>query len=447
TDIEVHVEDRGETVLAGTAHFTRNRRRVTTTFTYAPGYLARPGAASIDPNLQLVSGSQYEARLLGAFADSAPDRWGRNLITKRERELAREGRRAARSLDDVDFLLGVSDTTRQGALRFRAPGTEGFVGAHAIVPRTISLPALLRASEEAAADVEGTTALKTLLDAGTASLGGARPKAAILLDDGALGLAKFPHPEDDRDVMAWEATALDLAAAAGIRTPAHRLVQVGGRNVLLLRRFDRTAAGGRLGYLSGMTMLGAADGEDHDYTDLAARLAEVSASVRQDRRELFDRVALSVAIGNTDDHLRNHGFLVDKGGWRLSPVFDVNPNPDPSAIRRTSIAGATVAVDEVDGLLALASDCDLTAAEARDRLARIVAVAGEWRDAAARNRLGDREQTRMADAIELRLDGLRRAVAALPAAVVGSDGATGPDAPGDGGPQTRDRRGRFGSRK
>ncbi len=368
----------------------------------------------MDPQLQLVSGSQYRPHLLGSFADAAPDRWGRNLVTKRERELAREQHRRPRNLDDVDFLLGVSDTTRQGALRFRLPGTAEFLGAHTTIPRTIALPALLRASDEADADVEGTAALKTLLDAGTGSLGGARPKAAVLLEDGALGLAKFPHAGDDWDVMAWEATALDMAAAVGIATPEHRLVPVGDRNVLLLRRFDRSTTGDRIGYISAMTVLGAVDGDQADYADLAIQLADVSASLRSDRRDLFARVALSVAIGNTDDHLRNHGFLMARGGWRFSPVFDINPNPDPGATRRTSIAGAVSVDDEVEGLLALADECGLTAIDARERFAATAAAVGGWRTVARRYKIPEREQAMMAESIEPRLDALRREAAIVP---------------------------------
>lgn len=440
TDIEVHVDHRGKTVFAGTAHFTRHRARVTTTFTYTSTYLALPGALSLEPQLQLVSGAQYQPRMLGAFGDTAPDRWGRNLIAKKERELAREQHRTPRNLDEVDYLLEVSDSTRQGALRFRPPGTQQFVGAYTEVPRMVSLPALLRASESVTTSTPSLSAIKTLLDAGTGSLGGARPKASVQLEDGSLGLAKFPHAEDDWDVMTWEATALDLAAAAGIRTPTHRLVTVEGRNVLLLRRFDRIADGERIGYISGMTALGAVDGDDRDYADLAAALTEISGTLQQDRRELFDRAALNVAIGNTDDHLRNHGFLTTDGGWRLSPAFDINPNPEPGASRQTSIAGATLPDDEPEGLLALADACNLNAEDAKARLARVVEAVTGWRDAAQRNRITAREQDFMAESIEGRLDGLRRVIGkTVPKTPAGPR-------PGKSGAQARDPRGRFGSR-
>jgi serine/threonine-protein kinase HipA len=234
TSVEVHVDGSSGPVRAGTAFFTRNRGRVTTTFDYDPGYLRTADAPSVDPAFPLTRGAQYVAKLPGSFGDGAPDRWGRNLIAKRERAIAREERRRARDLDDVDYLLGVSDDTRQGALRFRHADGSAFLGPHTDVPRLLELPRLLRAADEAASDDDGAAAVKVLLDAGTGSLGGARPKAAVRLDDGALGLAKFPHASDEWDVMAWEATALDIAGRAGLEVPDHRLTKVGPRHVLLL---------------------------------------------------------------------------------------------------------------------------------------------------------------------------------------------------------------------
>lgn len=406
TDIEVHVDVEGATLHAGIAHFTRNRGRVTTAFTYAPSYLATSGAPAIDPELPLVSGTQYVARLPGAFSDGAPDRWGRNLIDKRERSQARDASRRARSLDDVDYLLGVSDETRQGALRYRLPGADGFAGPDGSVPKLIDLPQLLRASDSVVDDESAPRAVKALLDAGTGSLGGARPKAAVRWDDGRLGIAKFPHASDQWDVMAWEALSLQIAEDAGLPVPVRRLVQVGDRNVLLLVRFDRTE-GNRIGYISAMTALETTDGDAADYVDLADRLTDLSARIRADRAGLFARVALNVAIGNTDDHLRNLGFLADRALWRLSPVFDVNPNPDLAARRQTAIGGAVDVDDEVDGLRELARACGLDRTAAGTAIARVVESAERWRSAAAAIRIPEREIQRMAEALDHRVDALR----------------------------------------
>ena len=402
TSVEVLVDEAGRTRPVGQAHFTRTRGQISTTFLYDPDYLADDGMV-IDPALPLVSGSQHQSGLVRAFADSAPDRWGRNLVDKAERTRAREQDRAPRRLDDLDFLLGVSDDTRQGALRFRFPGHDEFLGRPSSVPRLVSLPELLHASDELASDDDPSAAVKQLLDTGTTGLGGARPKASVRLEDGSLAIAKFPHGSDQWDVMAWEATALDLLEAVGIRAPQRRLTRVGGRSVLILRRFDRNSADDRVGYISAMTATGSTDGEHRDYADVAEAMRDLSLSPRADHHELFDRVVASVALGNTDDHLRNHGFLADRGWWVLSPVFDVNPNPDPWRPRSTSIMGADAQPDEIDGLLALAEDCSLTVEQARERMQRIASSLSGWRDQARKNRISEREITMMAESIEPRL--------------------------------------------
>lgn len=411
TDIVVHVSQRGESIIAGTAHFTRERKGVTTTFAYDAAYLGGRDNLPIDPGLQLYSGNQYIQRLPGAFGDSAPDRWGRNLLARRERQLAAEEGRRARSLDEVDYLLGVNDETRQGALRYSQPGSEEMLSPRTDVPRLVELPELLRASDEVTTgDGEDAAAYKTLLAAGTASLGGARPKAAVQLSDDTLGIAKFPHSGDQRDVMAWECIALDVAERAGIGTPSRRLVKVGERHVLLLSRFDRSgpiAEAQRIGYMSAMTMLEETDGASGDYVEISERLADTSASLRKDRRELFDRVVLSVALHNTDDHLRNHGFLAVPGGWRLSPVFDVNPNPDLAENRSTSIAGATGTDEEAEGLAELASAMGISDDEAKVRTAKVLSAVDDWRELAERYGVREAEQKILGAAIDDRVAYLR----------------------------------------
>lgn len=415
TTVEVLVGEGDDASLVGQAHVTRTRGQISTTFLYDPGYLAG-GGMSIDPALPLVSGSQHQAGLVRAFADSAPDRWGRNLIEKAERGCARTEGRAPRRLDDLDFLLGVSDDTRQGALRFRLPGEDAFLGKPSSVPQLVSLPELLRAADEVVSDEDPARAIKQLLDTGTTGLGGARPKASVRLEDGSLAIAKFPHGSDEWDVMTWEATTLDLMEAAEIRTPRRRLTRVGGRSVLILRRFDRTEAGGRIGYISAMTALGSTDGEHRDYANVAEAIRDLSLSPRADHHELFDRVVASIALGNTDDHLRNHGFLADHGSWTLSPVFDVNPSPDPWRTRSTSIMGADAQPDEAEALLAFAEECSLTATQARERMSNVAAVMMGWRDAARRNGVRAQEITMMAESIQPRLE------AVLVAATAGGSG-------------------------
>jgi serine/threonine-protein kinase HipA len=388
--LQVHLELDGATAFVGYAQFHRGRGALTsTTFQYDPSYLALATAYAIDPAFPLVSGTQHVPGLPGAFADSAPDRWGRNLITKRERASARQQARRPQELDDVHFLVGVSDVTRQGALRFRPDDLSPFLDSGHTVPRLVRLPELLHASDAAARDSDDLGAVKALLDAGTGSLGGARPKAAVLGDDGRQMIAKFPHLEDAWDVMGWEATALDLASAAGVTVPAHRLARIEGRHLLLLERFDRVrdpaeSAHGRVGYISAMTLLEHRDGESADYVDIAESMQEVSAGPKEDARQLFHRVAVSVGLNNTDDHLRNHGFLRGRAGWTLSPAFDINPNPDPDT-RQTSIAGADGFSDEAEGLLELARACRLDSDHARDVLTRVAQALSGWREVASRN--------------------------------------------------------------
>lgn len=409
TTVEVFIDQAGSTRLAGQAHFTRTRGAISTTFLYDATYLSSDGT-SIDPALPLASGAQHQSGLIRAFADSAPDRWGRNLIEKAERVRARTEGRAPRRPDELDFLLGVSDDTRQGALRYRFPGGE-FLGRAAQVPRLISLPELLRASDELVSDDDPRRAVKQLLDTGTTGLGGARPKASVRLDDGSLAIAKFPHASDQWDVMAWEATALDLMESAGIRVPQRRLTRVGDRHVLILRRFDRTASGHRIGYISALTALESADGEHRDYAEIAEAIRDLSLSPKNDHRELFDRVVASVALGNTDDHLRNHGFLAERDSWTLSPAFDVNPNPDPWQTRSTSILGADAISDEAEALLALAEDCGHSPSSARERMKQMSGVLAGWRDAARKNRIPEHQITLMAESIELRLETVQAAAA------------------------------------
>lgn len=411
--LEVHVEIDGATVLAGRAQFHRGRGSLTsTTFQYESDYLALPRSYALDPQLDLFVGTQQTSGLPGAFADTAPDRWGRSLIVKRERTLARNESRTRRALDDVDFLIGVADTTRQGALRFRRPGAAAFLDPDDDVPRLLQLPALLRAAEAVAGDEDDFESVKLLLDAGTGSLGGARPKASVRDENGDLLIAKFPHPGDQWDVMLWEGTALDLASSAGVRVPEHRLSRVDGRRLLLLRRFDRRSTRGgrsdRVGYLSALALLERRDGDGGDYVDLAERIPETSIRASDDARQLFRRAAVNVGVNNTDDHLRNHGFVREGPGWTLSPAFDINPDPEPGR-RQTSIAGADNSADQAEGLVVLAEQCRLAPDEFRAELLAVSGALSGWQDAARSNGAGPREIKRFQESFDTGLRTLQAA--------------------------------------
>lgn len=408
-ELAVHVDIDAVPVRAGVAYFTHGRQRVTTSFVYEPSYLADPRSVDLEPGLPRQSGQQYTEGLPGCFQDSAPDRWGRNLIDKQRRARQRDVNRRLPAATAVDYLIGVSDLTRQGDLRYTATDAGPFLAPAHTVPKLVSLPRLLAAADEVTSETGNLAAVKELLAAGSGSLGGARPKASVRGDDGRLLIAKFPHREDAWNVMAWEKTALDLAEAAGIRVPRCRLTGVGHRAVLMLDRFDRGPGDRRVGYVSAMTMLAARDGDERDYLEIAETLPEHGAGVQADLAELFRRVVFSVAVHNTDDHLRNHGFLRAPGGWRLSPMFDVNPDPDPGKSRATSIAGAVTAEDEPEALLHLAGECRLGESEALAVISQVHDVVQHWRGAAGRNGIEIGEQAKFVEV----LDGQLATLAAL----------------------------------
>lgn len=408
--LDIYDASSGEDCLVGTARFSLRRGAVSTTFSYDEGWLANGRTAfALDPALPLGVGPRHVAGIPGAFRDSAPDRWGRTLIERDRREEAPQSGLPLRQLDDVDFLVGVFDQTREGSLRFREPEGE-FLAASAAIPPLVQLPKLLHASHEVARHEAGRAEIKELLAAGSGSLGGARPKASVC-DGERLLLAKFSHEDDAWDVMAWEKTMLDLARDAGIPVPSSHLVRIGRERVLLLERFDREGSlleGRRIPYMSAMTALEGTDGEQRDYAELAEAVAQLSKEPPAELEALFRRVAFSVAVGNTDDHLRNWGFLRRDGSWSLSPLFDVNPNAYGNAQRVTTIVGEP-REHEMRGLRDLTAYCGLTPDAAGRIVGAVVAAVGRWRSAACRNGCSEREQALFAPLFAGKLRELERA--------------------------------------
>ncbi len=402
--IEVVVALDREDVLAGRLFSHRRDNRESASFTYDSAYLARDDGYALDPALPLTQGALQTSvglRMFRAFADVAPDRWGRALIMRAETRRAMAGQATPRSLGEIDFLLGVRDDLRQGAIRFRDPVTGSFLAsAEAGVPQLTGLPPLLQAAEHLEADEETTAELRDLLRMGS-SLGGARPKAHAVDNVGRVAIAKFPSSRHDTwNVMAWEKVALDLARDAGIRVPDSQLLRISGRSVLVVNRFDRDGER-RIGYVSAMTMLEASDGDVGSYLDMAAVIEQTSAQASDDLRELWRRIAFSVLISNTDDHLRNHGFLhAHAGTWRLSPAFDLNPNPEPGPKRlSTAIDGYTTDAS-IDVLMSVGELFRLTEEDAESALREVLAATLRWREVAAAHGIPNAEINNMSGAFE-----------------------------------------------
>ncbi|WP_426989936.1 type II toxin-antitoxin system HipA family toxin [Pseudarthrobacter sp. Y6] len=247
------------------------------------------------------------------------------------------------------------------------------------VPTLVQLPELRHAAQDVANHPDNLSALKRLLDAGAGSLGGARPKASVQ-DSGQLAIAKFGHQGDQWAVIAWEAAVLQMAATAGIAVPSHQLVHLGADPVLVLGRFDRVGER-RIGYASTMTMLQQSDCAHGDYLDLLDVIDETSEEPNADREELFRRIAFNIAVNNTDDHLRNHGFVRGPSGWRFSPAFDVSLHPDMAAERSSAVYGA---ITRDYAMLALleAADYFVQPGQRERILASVANALSTWRDAA-----------------------------------------------------------------
>jgi serine/threonine-protein kinase HipA len=320
----------------GCIHAAVVRGKEVFSFEYDPFWLEKGDPILLDPALHFLSGIQYPGESFGLFLDSAPDRWGRRLIQRREALRAKQENRAERRLLELDYLLEVHDAGRMGGLRFKTDPAGPFVSDEDELgaPPLKSLRELERAAVELDADdsdsAETRKWLHLLLAPGT-SLGGARPKANVIDPQGNLWIAKFPSRNDEFNVGAWEMTAYRLAQVAGLNTSearVERFSKEGG--TFLTRRFDRNGRK-RIHFASALNLLGYRDGAGAgtgvSYLELADLLSRIGERVTEDLEELWKRIVFSICIGNTDDHLRNHGFLLGEQGWRLSPVYDLNPQP------------------------------------------------------------------------------------------------------------------------
>ncbi|MFZ3215136.1 MAG: HipA domain-containing protein [Candidatus Acidiferrales bacterium] len=383
--VYVYVDLEGKPVLAGEL-WTRTRRAgdESASFSYDQDWLTNPARFSLEPALLMTSGAHHTPAgkaLFGAIGDSAPDRWGRTLMARAERRAADTEKRARRTLHEIDYLLHVNDLARQGALRLAKAKGGPFLaeGAPHQIPPFVKLPELLGAAEHLDDDRETAEDIQLLLAPGS-SLGGARPKASVEDRKGRLAIAKFPRGNDMTSATLWEAVALSLAAKAGVPVSEWRLELVAAKPVLLLVRFDRQGKI-RLPFLSAMSMLTANDNEEHSYLELADAIRQHGAAPIDDLQQLWRRIVLNVLISNTDDHLRNHGFLyAGNNGWRLSPAYDLNPVAGPRVLSLSIDLGDRTA--SLDSALAVSDHFGLDAKEARKIAAEVGKAVSAWRSVA-----------------------------------------------------------------
>ena len=400
----VYVDLHGESIQVGRLWSRTRGARESATFEYDASWLAHPGRFALEPALPLTPGPFHtpaDRALFGAMDDTAPDRWGRVLMQRAERRRAEKAGQAPRTLGEADYLLLVDDEARQGALRFtEIPGGPFLAepGGRRIPP-FVELPRLLSAATRVTNEEEDDEDLRILIGPGS-SLGGARPKASVRDRDGHLALAKFPDQRDDYSAVLWEGVALSLASSAGVTVPQWRIEEVAGKPVALIRRFDRVD-GQRIPFLSAMSMLGAHDNEVRSYLEIADALRQYSAAAREDLSQLWRRVVFNLMISNTDDHLRNHGFLLDgyNSGWRLAPAYDLNPTPVDV---RPRVLSTAIGIDDAAASLDLARETapyyGIDVSDARMIAVDVAKAVSEWRAAAARLNIHSREIERMASA-------------------------------------------------
>lgn len=320
-------------VLMGKLYFEYIKGRENFSFEYDLEFLKHTKLNIIDPRIGLYQGRQYTNGNFGIFSDSAPDRWGRVLMRKREEIVAKAERRPVRTLNELDYILGVDDFSRMGAIRFSLSEGGKFVSFSDIykTPPIEDIRKLEAAAREYEndqySDFKEDPWVNVLFSPGS-SLGGARPKSNVIDGNGDLWIAKFPSKNDDVDVGAWEYVISSIAKKCGIRVPETKLMRLSQYgSTFLSKRFDREGEK-RIHFASAMTLLGKKDGDTDEcsYLDLAEFIISYGSKPLSDLQELYRRMVFSVIVGNSDNHLRNHGFILDNNGWSLSPAYDMNPS-------------------------------------------------------------------------------------------------------------------------
>lgn len=412
-EIFAHWVGMPQPILMGILRAIPSRGKEIFSFEYDQDWLSCNQAHTLDPSLQLYHGQQYapqEQDNFSVFLDSSPDRWGRLLMKRRESQLAREEGRKERQLLESDYLLGVYDEHRMGALRFKVNPKGPFLDnnkAYASPPwaslRELEHASLELEKEDAETNPAYSKWLEMLIAPG-GSLGGARPKASVIDEQKHLWIAKFPSANDDYDIGAWEMIANKLAQRAQITITDVRLDKFNSRHhTFLSKRFDRINSGERIHFASAMTLLQRSDGDDASngasYLELAEFIIQKGAQPTEDLEQLWRRIVFFICISNVDDHLRNHGFILRPDGWILSPAFDINPVANGNGLKlnisETDNSQSLVLAKEV------AEYFRVKPKRATKIIQEIAGVVKEWRSEASFLKLSKREQDHMARAFRI----------------------------------------------
>lgn len=370
-------------------------------FSYDKEWLARYGDVFLSEDLQNYSGIQYtrpERDIFACFSDALPDRWGRTLLNRREQIAASDEKRAVRRLTSFDYLMGIDDASRMGGFRFAETPGGKFINCEESlrVPPIANVRELMNAAHEIELSEEkhllpSKKWLAQLLHPGT-SLGGARPKASVIDEDGSLTVAKFPSGKDDYDVAQWEHLCHVMGRKAGLNVAKTRTIDGEDYHILLSKRFDRNSDGRRIHFASALTLLGLTDGDNastgYGYTDIVDFIIQHGSNVEQNLEELFRRVAFYITVGNTDDHFRNHGFLLTRKGWELSPAYDINPT---LADNQSLLINRSTSESNLNILMKSAGDYMISKEKATIIIAEVKSAMKSWRSEARKLGLPQRD--------------------------------------------------------
>lgn len=402
------------TQLIGELSCDSVRGSETYAFSYDKEWLAKYGDVFLSEDLQNYTGIQYtrpERDIFACFSDALPDRWGRTLLNRREQIAATDEKRAVRRLTSFDYLMGIDDASRMGGFRFAETPGGKFINCEESlrVPPLANVRELMRAAHEIELSEEkhllpSKKWLAQLLHPGT-SLGGARPKASVIDEDGSLTVAKFPSRKDDYDVAQWEHFCHVMGRKAGLNVAKTRTIEGEGYHILLSKRFDRCSDGRRIHFASALTLLGLTDGDNastgYGYTDIVDFIIQHGSNVEQNLEELYRRVTFYIIVGNSDDHFRNHGFLLTRKGWELSPAYDINPT---LADNQSLLINRSTSESDLNTLLASAGDYMLSSDKAKSIINEVKTAIKSWRTEARRLGLPQRDIDMFAPRFDKRIE-------------------------------------------